>query len=230
MMFVKHSIVCTCLLILLICETMLCGCRENSTSVPFSATVVDTSDSPRVNSVLPEGLKYPVEALAKPSFFDSTSVNYRNVFPHPTDAEIICDGLREKISAEDPRLVRLINLLEYSWRDDRTVYLQGVISEEEAEQWFRESLPLLVIRFSEVPERDEYDYDSVDQILVCGAEILIYYHDDVNGVMIEDHWPCASYLWDMKESGLIPEEDYFTALDQAKETPWLDLLTYCGFR
>lgn len=224
----KYRIVQECLL-LLACAIIFCGCRESIASAFTTTTEPGAFESVQIDGVLPVGLNYQVVALADPSFFDQIPARFQDVFPRPSGAEFIHEGLREEISSEDSRLIRLMNLLEYSWRDDSTLYLQGLVSEEEAAQWFREPLPLLVIRFSEATETDEYDYDRVDQILVCGAEILIYYHDYVNGVMIEDHKPFAAYLWEMKESGLITKDNYDNAFDHARETPWLDLLTYCGF-
>lgn len=217
------------LLFLLISVVLLCGCQKNDSVKCATIFSTEAQDSTLSERPLPAGLVLRVDDLCDPTIFDQLAAGYQNVFPQPLGAELIQGDEREEVPADDFRLNRIINILAYSWREHKTVFLQGVISEAEAELWFRQQNPELVIYFSGESEMEHYDYGTVDRILVCGAEILIYYHDNTNGVMIEDHWPFASYLWDMKESGLLSRDDYENVLQHARDDPWLDLITYCDF-
>ena len=175
---------------------------------------------------LPAGLTTRVDDLADPSYFDQIPEKFQAFFPRPSGAEYIHNGVREDLSEGDSRLNRMMNLLEFSFANHKTVFLQGVVSQEEAEQWLRQDLPVLVIHFPEALEAEPYD--PINKIVICGAESLLFYPNQ-GDELIEEHWPCLGYLQELTKSGDISEESYEKALSQAKEVPWLNLLTYCGF-
>lgn len=176
---------------------------------------------------LPAGLLYSVDDLMQPTFFDQDPSAFQSFFPRPSRAVYIHDGIQDEIPADDSKINRLMNILEFSMENSKTIWLQGLVPEEEAEEWKKQTVPILAISFPE--DSQEKGYESVTQIIVCGSECLIYFPEQFESSYIEEHWPCAQYLRDLKDAGTISEKDYHYYIEHARESPWLNLLTYCGF-
>lgn len=211
--------------IILCCiAVFLCSCCQEKAPTSHAAG----SDTAVHDPAKPAGLSFPIEALSNPSYFDQDAAVFQAFFPRPSSAVFHHDGKQDAISAEDPRLNRLMNLLEDSQNNRKTVWRQGLVPEEELAEWLDRGLPILVIQFSQGSEPE--GIDPVKQIIVCGAECLVEYPEQNGTRMIEEHWPCAQYLRDPEAVGSITEDEYLYDLEHARESPWFDLLAYVGFQ
>ena len=202
------------------------GCQEKHSFSSENSSVVPKNDTLSSELSLPAGLSLPVEDLANPSFFDQDPEVFQTFFTRPDRAEYIREGMHEEIPANDARLIRLMNLLDFSMKNSKTIWRQELVSDAEAREWMNQTSPILIIHF---PADLKEEYDPINQIIVCGSECLIFYQEQSDSSNIEDHWPCAQYLRDLIDAGTLSEIDYLFFLEHARKTPWLDSLAYCGF-
>ena len=204
------------------------SCQEKSPISDAKVSDVTVPNTTVYESAKPIGLSFPIEELSDPFYFDQDAAVFQTFFPMPSSATFQHDDIQEEISAEDPRLNRLMNLIEFSWKNGKTIWLQGIVPEEEIEEWLNQELPLLIIHFSQDSESE--GFDPINQIMICGAECLVEYPEQDGIRMIEEHWPCAQYLCDMESDGSITEDEYSYYLEYAKDDPWFDILAYTGFQ
>ena len=117
---------------------------------------------------------------------------------------------------------------ELLMKEHKTTWIQGIIPEDDAEAWYELNQPLLEIHI-DADKAEAEGYDAIDQILVRGAECLIYSPPQFGSKVIEELWPCIGYLQDLVSDGLLTQAEYEAAAANAQEIPWLNLLTFCGF-
>ena len=215
-------------LLLAMILALFSGCNEENSSREDPASEAESSGGTISDQTLPAGLNFPVDDLMDPAFFDQDASVFKKYYYRPSGAEFIHDGIQEEIPADDPRLNRLMNMIEYCMNES-TIWRQGVVPDEEAEEWFHLPYPILVLHFPK--GNNAPDRVPVEQIVVCGAEYLLYYPDsDGSKMYIEEYWPSAGYLFDLYyKAAEITSEEYNNYLKHAKESPWFDVLTYCGF-
>lgn len=128
-----------------------------------------------------------------------------------------------EISVDDPRLIRLLNLLFYSEKQRTTWMLQGLILDAEIQDRLAVSEPTLDITMQPSSEPDGFLSKS-SRIVICKEMFMIIYegHLYYEGLVAEEFYPFH---------GLIPYEMLDDPRLDSKwgEDGWINLLEHAGF-
>lgn len=191
----KRKIACLLLILILIA---LSGCGEKPTTGPCGL--------PKLESF--SGEQYEEYALVFPPV---VSVTYRY------------GGQETEIAADDPRVVRLLNFIAYSWERELTHYRHGYVENDEFLQILNKDIPMLKIVFDNEPFQSEEDgVANVPEILILEYTFLLYpYHDYENSPeesWAEEYYPYGALIVDAYMEGRVD------SIEQG-----FNILEYTGF-
>lgn len=145
---------------------------------------------------------------------------YEDRFPSVESATLYADGQAQTIAADDPRLVRVLNFLDFAADEMLDEYTQGVVYGETISACYTSGAAVLEVVFAV-----ENDGDC-PKILVSGDSYLLfmdpasYPYAATVGDCAERHWPYRS---------LAPKGANTSGTGDWGGDYWLDILEYCGF-
>lgn len=151
---------------------------------------------------------------------------YSQYFSPVEKAVLYEDGVAKQIETDDPRLIRLLNLLAYARETMQYSCLQGYVYEEDTKSYYASNAKMIEISFLIDDESDHSIHRDTPKILVCGDSYLLFVdpntmQDGITETHAERHWPFNNLAPDGANRSSTHMEwgnDY-----------WLDLLQYCGF-
>ena len=184
---------------------------------------------------------FALSSCAKPQDNQSPSGAHSSVYgvpkidSFPTDklqpyelqfSEVSCacyhhDNMEESISADDSRIMQLLNFIAYSENNSTKWMIKGYVDSTEAADWYHH-FPYLEVFFCDDNPHDD-TLGVLSKIIVVRGTVFMF---ELDG-RIEAHWPYMALY--VENAG---EEDYMKEMsfsDDLSNSPWLDILTYCGF-
>lgn len=151
---------------------------------------------------------------------------YGQWFSPVEKAVLYVDGAAQQIEPNDPRLIRLLNLLAYARETMQYTTLQGYVYEEDIHSYYSSNSKMIEITFSVDDQSDHSIHRDTPKILVCGDSYILIVdtntmQDGIVETHAERHWPF---------SNLAPEgaNRSSTEMEWGNDY-WLDILQYCGF-
>ena len=187
----KRKTACLLLALLLL---VLSGCGEKPTAGPYGLPKLE-------------------------SFSDEQYEEYALVFPPVVSATYRCGGQETEIEVNDPRVVRLLNFIAYSWERELTYYRHGYVENDELMQILNKDIPMLKIVFDNEPFQSEEDcVANVPEILILEDIFLLYpYHDYENNPeesWAEEYYPYGALVVDAYMEGSVDSiEQGFSILE-----------------
>lgn len=174
----------------------------------------------------PTGARFYVEELPKIQSFSAKKLeSYEMQFSPVEEVTLYRNGQKERISEDDPRLIRLINFIAKSENDSSVYVRQGLIPMEEVMEKYCSRTYLEVI-FRTPIKGDSIGLKDISKILVSKSALLMFLDDD----RIEEHFPYMELFEKMVTQGYVAEEDIQNELSgHYPGDPWIDLLTIAGF-
>lgn len=154
---------------------------------------------------------HPLDAL------DIPETGYEMSFSPVESAVLYVGETQQTIDPDDPRLMRVLNLLGYAAETGQYVRTQGVFSEAEIDQYCSDSEAVLEVFFAADPE-DSSEFRHAPKIRICADTYFLYMK---NGTDAEIHRPYLEQAPEnVKQSGINWN---------GNGECWLDILEYCGF-
>ena len=177
------------------------------------------------------GLSFPVIGMPAADVFSATMYEDYNIFPEVSSAKLIDNGRTEEIMSNDLRVVRLLNALSYSLKDDLTWIRQGYVEEAEISDYLVKSNRYLEISFHPGDSASNNHIARTGKIIVCGHSYLVFLDQSLlgwvaDGDIAEQHWPYTELVSRMIQKGEL-REDVLTF--QWEKDCWIDLLEFAGF-
>ncbi len=173
----------------------------------------------------------PVDTLPDISSFSSEEYeDYEFVFPPVKSAVYYHDGTEEVIEPDDPRLIRLLNYVAYSY-GEYTWWLQGFVYESEIADYESQDIPMLEVWFS--PENDDEpatQMSGAKHMLLCANAYILYADQDKfidwkekeTDRIATMFWPYMSIIDNCDESSNDTNSDW-------GNDEWIDVLSDAGF-
>lgn len=148
-------------------------------------------------------------------------------------ATFLHDGKEEVIDPSDPRLIRLLNSLAYSYAMSYTSYLQGVVEEPELSTYTESDVPMLDITFStaNAPNRSD-DFCMSYRAVISSNCYLLYLNPEktfatADAPLAYQHWPYQEVLVSQYPKN---SSEALAIINSAwGDNQWIDMLAYAGF-
>lgn len=198
--------------VFLLSSLILCGCTSNA--------------------------KSDEEILPDVSYFSSENYeNYEWIFPEIENAAIYHDGKCETILPNDPRLIRLLNALCYSYNHDLCAWRQGAVEHNEIVEYLESDLPILDINFlSKDKHGDDQKRFNTTRLVVC-ANGYLRFIDPQNVPWMDNEKMyaeiCFPFAENLHNKYLAQSEELADTVRERNcvwgENEWIDLLVYAGF-
>ena len=169
------------------------------------------------------GCNNPAKNIPDIDTFSGVELDLDNAFgTQILSATIKCDKEKKDIPSDDPRLIRLLNLIFRSEEDKTTPMRQGLVLDEEIHERLSSKAPILDISLQ--PGPDPYGFlGNASRIVICKDTYMIIHegHSYYDGLVAEEFFPFRS---------LIPnsEMDDYPYMDWGQDA-WIDLLEISGF-
>ena len=202
-----------------------CSSTELANDPTMSETPISTvSNQPNIDAVLeiiPSGdwldTKYYLEA-DKGSFSEVECAYYYH------------NGQKDEVEVDDPRLIRLLNLIVKSREDLTHAYQTGYIEKTEIQQCYGTNDTMVEIVF-----KKPYQHNTKG-LLVCKDSYLRLLDTESgrypfvkNGELLaERFWPYEALALEAISEGKIQEIDRKESATWGGEK-WFDIVAYCGF-
>ncbi len=183
----------------------------------------------------------PVDTLPDISSFSSEEYeDYEFVFPPVKSAVYYNNGTEEVIEPDDPRLIRLLNYITYSYEEDFTWRVWGVIKEREIATNESQDVPMLEVMFSPPSDADSpEEMSGAKHMLLCANAYMLYADPDQfmdwrekdTDRVATIFWPYMVNVYDYLGSPTDINED-FERFERAQEwgnDEWGDVLSAAGF-
>lgn len=148
---------------------------------------------------------------------------YAQYFSPVESAVLYVDGVPQQISANDSRLLCVLNFLAYAAETKQFSRTQGVVKEEQIERYFSSNATMLEVTFTAVTENSSR-FRNTPKILVSGDTFLLF----MNPETYYTQEPCAERHWPYQNLAPDGARKSSDALDWGGEY-WLDILKHCGF-
>lgn len=170
---------------------------------------------------LPPGLKYDFEEVPR---IDSISGEkyeaYEYHFPPAKAAVYIKRGKEYPIDKNDPRLIKLINLIAYSASNGFDTLLQGIVEGKNLEYCLNTKAPMLDISFDCIHDENDSKMFTTPRVIVCGQSCLVFFENASDDTVYVEYWnPYNALPW---------REGHYYDIDWG-DAGWLNLLEYVGF-
>ena len=211
----KKLIIGLCVLMVAV---LMFGCNNIANSGNFTETTITevTSTETSMENTLPD-IKI---------FSETEYENYKTHFSPVKSASYRCNGTVEEISADDPRLLRLLNFIAYSSENLMDVWRQGYVLEDEINGCLSTVYPMLEINFYNDNGRSGSVIGDTPKIVVCGDSYLAFVdskleNNGIEGVFAEQYWPYGEFASN-------PDKTNFST-DGWGAKSWLNILEYAGF-
>ena len=162
---------------------------------------------------------HPLDAVEIP---DS---GYETAFAPLESATLYENGTQQEIALDDPRLIRVLNLLAHSANTQQTSLLQSLVREEKILTYYSSNAMMLEITFT-VDPANKHLYKDYPKLLICGDTFLGFIDPKITNYGLDEmhaerYWPYAK---------LAPDPTLRSAHDMSWGGDyWLDILEYCGF-
>ena len=162
---------------------------------------------------------HPLDAVEIP---DS---GYETAFAPLESATLYVNGAQQEIALDDPRLIRVLNLLAHSANTKQTGFLYSVVREEKILTYYSSNAMMLEITFT-VDPANTHVYKGYPKLLICGDTFLGFIDPNIvnyglDEMHAERYWPYAK---------VAPDQTLRSAHDMSWGGDyWLDILEYCGF-
>lgn len=206
------------ILVLLIC---FLGCIACNWSIQ-----PDSSSSITLNAPLPD-----IDIFSSTEYIET-----KYMFPKIKSAAFCHDGISESISPDDPRLIRLLNSLSFSYEQGYTSWRKGHVEEPEYMEYICSGYPMIDISFEIADSQGNYNEFSNTPRMIVSANRYLLLVDVTKSAWMPDysiyaneHFPYASLL-----------AEYYSHLSEMEisemygniewgNNKWIDLLAYAGF-
>lgn len=162
---------------------------------------------------------HPLDAVEIP---DS---GYETAFAPLESATLYVNGTQQEIALDDPRLIRVLNLLAHSANTQQTSLLQSLVREEKILTYYSSNAMMLEITFT-VDPANKYLYKDYPKLLISGDTFLGFIDPQITNYGLDEmhaerYWPYAK---------VAPDQTLRSAHDMSWGGDyWLDILAYCGF-
>lgn len=205
-------------LCVLMIAVLMFGCNNNADSgnpTGTTTTGITTTETP-IENTLPDITM----------FSETEYENYKTHFSPVKSASYRCNGTVEEISADDPRLLRLLNFLAYSSENSMDVWTQGYVSEDEINSCLSTDYPMLEINFYNEKGRSGSAIGDTPKIVVCGDSYLAFVdpalaNNGIEGVFAEQYWPYGELVTSTNGTDF--------RIENWGLKYWLNILEYAGF-
>lgn len=176
----------------------------------------------------------PLPSIDTFSATEYTETKY--MFPKIKSAVYFHDGVSESLSPDDPRLIRLLNSLSFSYEQGYTSWRRGQVEEPEFLEYINSGFHMLDISFETTDSQEHYnEFSDTPRVIVSANRYLLLVDATKSSWMPDDsiyaneHFPYASLLG-----------EYYSHLSEAEigemygnidwgNNKWIDLLAYAGF-
>lgn len=178
-------------------------------------------------NAFPPGLKYNVSGLPAIEDFSETEYEDGNVQFSPVESAVWRhDGVQEEISADDPRLIRLLNFLAKDADMMQSWWRQGYVLEEEINTYLACDDAMLEVNFRN-EEGNRYSiHGYTPKIVICGDSYILFVDsEDPTDIRAERYWPFAEKLPITAPRSSGPH----SSKTSWGNDYWIDLLEYAGF-
>lgn len=158
------------------------------------------------------------------------------MFPQVVSAEFVHDGIHETISPSDPRLIRLLNALSYSYDEGFTAWRQGHVTGDEFVTFISSGHPMLDIHFCPDSSTEyENEFSRTPRVIVSANRYLLLVDPLQSSWMSDDevyaneHFPFVDILVNHYEN--LSDEEFGEILGDIDwgNNKWIDILAYAGF-
>jgi len=194
-----------------------------ATTCFFAGCSDDNGTEDIYTNQIPAGLQYSVPELPDMAdFLDTAYEDYLIQFP-PIQSVTLRTGDKEtRISADDPRLIQLLNFLSFSMNESKTSWLQGYVTEDEINGYLTCKDTMLDITFLPEDEPANNTHNRAQRLILCGDSYLLILPTNSSGeIRGERYWP-YSELPHVRHNTLSFSGEWGNSY-------WIDLLTYAGF-
>ena len=150
---------------------------------------------------------------------------YETAFAPLESATLYVNGTQQEIALDDPRLIRVLNLLAHSANTQQTSLLQSLVREEKILTYYSSNAMMLEITFT-VDPANKHLYKDYPKLLICGDTFLGFIDPKITNYGLDEmhaerYWPYAM---------VAPDQTLRSAHDMSWGGDyWLDILEYCGF-
>lgn len=170
-----------------------------TTTVP--PTTVSTSMTSATLTTTSTSSKYTRPTYPPSDYFSTTEYGalYNQKFSAVSSAVVYKNGVSHELAVDDPRLIRLMNVLAYSFENGYGQRVLSMATVAEVAQAIQDAPCAVEVEFEEVDE-----VTGTCKFLIVGDWVYDYLHPDHNG-MLDMGFVANQYLFDT------------------------DLLTYAGF-
>lgn len=170
----------------------------------------------------------PETAVPKITMFSGTEYEaYEYSYSPISSAFYKCNGIVEKISVEDPRLIRLLNFIMYSHETNQNILMQRYIYDDEITTYRSVNAPMIEVSFLCTNETAGLGKGYVTKILICGDKYLEF--QDSNSASGGVQGDCAELYWPYGSIAMGNLEDNIELSDTWGEKGWIDIIEYAGF-
>lgn len=182
-----------------------------------------------VQKALPNGMNFPVKGVPSIETFSGSNLEeYEFHFSPIKYAVYHHDMVEEMISADDSRLIRLLNFLAYSMTNDLSIWRQSYVQEDEIMVYFQSDEPMLEVYFQTGQNNSNNAHLNCPRVVICGDSYLLFLDEKVAGDQNADNL-CAERYWPYGELVLAMDAENMISFDGWGTGCWIDLLTYAGF-
>ena len=159
-------------------------------------------------------------------FSETEYENYKTHFSPIKSASYRCNGTVEEISADDPRLLRLLNFIAYSSENAMDVWRQGYVFEDEVNSCLSTDYPMIEINFYNEKGRSGSAIGDTPKIIICGDSYLAFVdstleNNGLEGVFAEQFWPYGELVTGTNDTDF--------QIENWGLKYWLNILEYAGF-
>jgi len=178
--------------------------------------------------ICPTGMRHAIPGIPGIRWFSGTKYgNYTYTLPPVQTATYYHDGQTEVVAPDDPRLIRMLNFILYSFSNSLDVYETRYCEEEEIAEYLAYDAPYIEVTFCEPEQETEPDKKilSTRKIMIRGDCWMQYReHYDLGTVGVR-RWPYGERVWDTQED----LHTYMSGGELWDNTYWIDIPAYCGF-
>ena len=154
--------------------------------------------------------------------------SYKYQFSSVDKAVLKLNGAEHPISADDPRLIRLLNVIAYSFSEMSDCLLQHYIEGEELKQCLSADAPMLEITF--LNDGTGSGLEDVPRIVICKGSYLKFIADKdkptgITDSLAEMRFPFAA----MAEKVIYEQHAELSVSGEWGAETFIDLIEYAGF-